>query len=62
MLHKYTQGGTVAALIAIQKPEVIDGIIFSSPALLHSRGTVVVCWEAFVYCKCIDLCALSSVD
>ena len=37
------QGGTIAALIAIQKPEVIDGIVFSSPALLHPRGTFVVC-------------------
>jgi len=33
----------VAALVAIQKPEILDGVVFHAPAILPSAGLVLVC-------------------
>ena len=33
----------MAALIAIQRPELLNGVVFSAPAILPAAGIILVC-------------------
>ena len=38
----------MAALVAIQKPELLDGVVFHAPAILPSAGLVLV-WTSIFF-------------
>ena len=33
----------MAALVAIQRPELLNGVVFSAPAILPAAGSIMVC-------------------
>ena len=53
----------VAALIAIQQPQLFIRVIFSAPAILPAVGFILVCTSAFtsyvtIYCNGVYICML----
>ena len=46
----------MAALVAIQKPELVEGVVFSAPAILPGTGVVLVRTMA-----CIMIAGVSHV-
>jgi len=50
----------VAALLVIQRPELVNGVVFSSPAILRGAGVVLV--HTCMLCCSVVSCVLCSVD
>ncbi|XP_065918739.1 monoglyceride lipase-like [Dysidea avara] len=41
----HSMGGLVTTLFTIQRPDLINGVVLSAPALVHAAGAFLVCFR-----------------